>query len=188
VHGSGTLAALPAASASNNGFLYYATDDSGGSLYRSNGSSWSKVAASVQGSAPTPSSITIVAGDGSPSVDDTRWSNMPNAVTEFLGQARHRTKIDLSNANEARIEVNVANPDAVPATAEFRLQYSTDQTTWNYLDGATGPGTAINTTGLHVSPYISIVNGAKADVYIRLVGINGNGRDPEFGKVDLQVR
>ena len=56
----------------------------GGSLYRSNGSSWDKIAASVQGSAPTPSSITIVAGDGAPGIDTTRWLNMPAATTEFL--------------------------------------------------------------------------------------------------------
>ena len=114
---------------------------------------------------------------------------MPAAETEFLGVARHRTKIDLSNANEARLEVNVANPDLVPANAEFRLQYSTDQTTWNYLDGATGPSVNVSSAGLEVSPYVSIVNGAKSDVYIRLVGVNGDGtHDPEFGKVDLQVR
>ena len=84
---------------------------------------------------------------------------------------------------------SVANPDGIPAGAEFRLQYSTDQVSWNYLDGATGPSVNISTAGLQVSAYISIVNAAKADVYIRLVGVNGDGsRDPEFGKVDLQVR
>ena len=35
VHAAGTLAARPAAAASNNGFLYFATDVSGGTLYRS---------------------------------------------------------------------------------------------------------------------------------------------------------
>ncbi|MEK6328830.1 MAG: hypothetical protein AABM66_15100, partial [Actinomycetota bacterium] len=49
-HQEGTLAARPAAAASNNGFLYFATDDNGGTLYRSNGSSWTKVAASATSS------------------------------------------------------------------------------------------------------------------------------------------
>lgn len=40
VHGVGTIGARPAAAAGNNGYLYFATDQDGGTLYRSNGSSW----------------------------------------------------------------------------------------------------------------------------------------------------
>lgn len=43
----GTLASRPAASAANNGFTYLATDVNGGTLYRSNGSSWVQMAAGV---------------------------------------------------------------------------------------------------------------------------------------------
>lgn len=43
----GTTAARPAASASNEGCLYLATDDDGGTLFRSNGSSWVQVAKGV---------------------------------------------------------------------------------------------------------------------------------------------
>ena len=43
----GTLAARPAASTAGNRALYYATDDSGGTLYRSNGTSWQQIGASV---------------------------------------------------------------------------------------------------------------------------------------------
>lgn len=44
---AGTLAARPAAGAGNAGWVYFATDDAGGTVYRSNGAAWVKVAASV---------------------------------------------------------------------------------------------------------------------------------------------
>ncbi len=52
---SGTLAARPTASASNAGLLYVATDDNGGTTYRSNGSSWVQVGAAVAASGGSPS-------------------------------------------------------------------------------------------------------------------------------------
>src|SRR5437660_3441659 len=42
----GTLASRPAASEAN-GRYFFATDDNGGTLYRDNGTSWVKIAASV---------------------------------------------------------------------------------------------------------------------------------------------
>jgi hypothetical protein len=44
---SGTLSARPAASSVIAGTFYFATDDNGGTVYRSDGSSWTKIAASV---------------------------------------------------------------------------------------------------------------------------------------------
>jgi len=44
---SGTLAARPAAGASNSGYFYLATDTNGGTIYQSNGSSWVQAAAAV---------------------------------------------------------------------------------------------------------------------------------------------
>jgi hypothetical protein len=44
---AGTLASRPAATAANAGFTYLATDDRGGTVYRSNGASWVQMAASV---------------------------------------------------------------------------------------------------------------------------------------------
>jgi hypothetical protein len=40
----GTLAGRPAAAAANNGLYYFATDDNGGTVYRSNGTTWVKAA------------------------------------------------------------------------------------------------------------------------------------------------
>lgn len=47
VHGIGLLAARPTASAANNGYTYVATDVEGGTLYRSNGTTWVAIAAGV---------------------------------------------------------------------------------------------------------------------------------------------
>lgn len=44
---TGTLASQPAAAAQNAGLLYFATDDNGGTMYRSDGSTWTKVSASA---------------------------------------------------------------------------------------------------------------------------------------------
>lgn len=44
---SGTLAARPVAAAANAGLLYFATDDNGGTMYRSDGSAWTKISAAA---------------------------------------------------------------------------------------------------------------------------------------------
>jgi hypothetical protein len=44
---TGTLAARPTAATAGNRALYYATDDNGGTLYRSSGSSWQQIGASI---------------------------------------------------------------------------------------------------------------------------------------------
>jgi len=43
----GLLTARPAAASSNSGLFYFATDDNGGTMYRSDSSSWTKVSAAV---------------------------------------------------------------------------------------------------------------------------------------------
>lgn len=58
---SGTLAARPAAGSNNHGYLYIATDEDGGTLYRSDGSTWVKSAAGV--SAGGASSTLTTKGD-----------------------------------------------------------------------------------------------------------------------------
>lgn len=114
------------------------------------------------------------------------WTNMPNAETELTGSNR-RIRIDLTNANSVRLSVNVVTAGA--NNAVLRVQYSTDQATWNYLDGATGPSAGVGTTGLQVGSFVNLVAGAKADVYLRVVGVNGNGNaDPVFSKIQLEVK
>ncbi|MDQ5822414.1 MAG: hypothetical protein M3540_13335, partial [Actinomycetota bacterium] len=88
---------------------------------------------------------------------------------------------------QVRLLSNVGQ--AGTATAALRVQYSLDQAAWNYLDGGTGPSVGINTTGLKVSAWLNLPAGAKADVFLRVVGINGDGTaDPSFGNIILQVK
>ncbi len=74
-------------------------------------------------------------------------------------------KVDLTNATQARIGFGASG---FATNGRMRLQYSTDFSTWNYLDGSTGPevdtGTVDNT-----SSWVNIASGAKADVWIRVM-------------------
>jgi hypothetical protein len=47
IHGSGLNAARPSAASTNAGYLYLSTDVNGGTLYRSNGTTWTQVALGV---------------------------------------------------------------------------------------------------------------------------------------------
>lgn len=113
------------------------------------------------------------------------WA-IPSAATEFGGGTGARGKIDLTFATEARLVVFVVT--AGVATAHARLQYSTDGTTFNYMDGSTGPDVTL-TAGMQVSSWITLISGAKADVHIRPLGISGNGSTQTvFGNIYLQYR
>lgn len=117
------------------------------------------------------------------------WTDMPAAVVEFPGVGnRARTVAVLTAVTQARLvaTMNVAGA----AGAELRVQYSTDSGgAWNYLDGATGPSVTIDATGLRVGSWVALASGAKADVWLRVVGAGGdNAVDPQFGNVSLQVR
>lgn len=109
------------------------------------------------------------------------WYDTPTAAITFTMVAaltehfpRTRTKFDLTGYTQSRFEVYVVG--AGTATAELRLQYSLDQTTWTYLDGAAGPGAGVATVNaLAVGAWVTIVPAARADVFLRVVGINGGG-------------
>lgn len=128
-----------------------------------------------------PISMTFLA-DG----DVVVWNSQPIALTEFLGVIRHRMKFDLTKFTQARLVVNVAT--AGSTNAKLRAQYSIGFG-WFYLDGLAGPSVAINATGLFVSSWVNLTSEAKADVDIRIIGINGNGlTSPGFGSIALQFK
>jgi hypothetical protein len=137
-------------------------------------------------SAATPETLPLLSenwgGFGNPA-----WTNQPAGLTELFGTTVGRLKADLTATAQVRLIANVATAGA--AGAAIRAQHSTDQSTWNYLDGATGPSVGVGTTGLKVSAWVNVTGAAKADVFIRVVGISGDGTaDPAFGNVLLQVR
>ena len=136
-------------------------------------------------------SLVMYGGNGNGA--SAQWTNMPAALTEIfrptdVNSPSSRVLYDLTDAQQIRFQVSVEN--ASSASAELRIQYSTDQSTWNYLDsGNTGLGQNVGSAGLKVSSWSTIASGAKGDVYLRIVGINGDGAaDPRFGLIQLQAR
>lgn len=119
------------------------------------------------------------------------WTDVPVALTEFVGgQTIYRTKLDLTNFTWARL---VAREMGVNFSSyfEIRIQYSLNGAVWDYLDGVSGPklGPFPTFGGTLASPYILITLAAKADVFIRIVGINGDGAtDLSFSNVMLQLK
>jgi hypothetical protein len=129
----------------------------------------------------SPNDVTFVALSGNVAVG---WTNQPAATTELYGFTRNRTKVDLTAANQCRFLSNVSVQGA--ASSQLRVQYSMDQSTWIDL-----PGTTISTgtTGLQVSTFTNLPAGAKQDVFLRVVGQNGDGNaDPAYGSMSLQVK
>ena len=138
--------------------------------------------AQIPDAAIRDASLTFLA-DGDP----IGWKAQPSALTEFLGAMRHRLKFDLSKFSQARLMVNVTTAGATHAKS--RVQYSTTGLVWYYLDGLASPSVGINSIGLKVSTWVDLCDGAKADVYLRLVGIDGDGiANPAFGLIAVQVR
>ncbi len=147
--------------------------------------------ATVSADAPAFTSDKVAKSIGLHTVGSNQvWTDMPAALTEIRGVDAFRTATDLTKAKEVRLvgRIKVAGS----ASAELRVQYATtfgESPTWNYLDGATGPGINISSTGVVKGSWVAIAAGAKADVQLRLVGINGDGAvDPSIGNVWLQVR
>jgi hypothetical protein len=116
------------------------------------------------------------------------WTNQPAALTELFGLNDRRRKYDLTQFTEARLVVNVEVAGFAGSSlyAEFS---TTDGGTYAALDNATGPNALLTTAGTIVSAAVSLTAAAKADVFLRISGINGDGTaDPEIGLVTLQVR
>jgi hypothetical protein len=118
------------------------------------------------------------------------WTNMPAAASAqclVLGTVQARYKNDLSGYTEARLVVSIGT--AGFAGAKLGVQYSTDTgATWLYLDntpdgpvGSAAPQVSLTATGLVESAWMSLAAGAMADVWLRLIGSDGNGIvDPIF--------
>lgn len=111
---------------------------------------------------------------------DVTWTNQPVGTTEFVGGAYNRIKVDLTNYTNIRFQVNVRTIGHTSATLD--LQYSTDGSAWNAI--VTG-GVAVNisNTGF-LEATGALVSGAKALVFLRVVGAGGNGTvDPHLGNI-----
>lgn len=124
--------------------------------------------------------ITIVA----PTATGT-WSNMPVFLTELYSRTINRVKADLTNFTKHRLMVNIQT--AGTDDAILKVQYSLDFIGQFFDTGAEIPLNLGQT--LAVSDWIDIPTGAKTDVYLRIVGLYGDGIvDPSFGTITIQVK
>jgi hypothetical protein len=116
------------------------------------------------------------------------WANMPAAVTEMFGAPYGRIKIDLTHATYYRIVV--MQTVAGLAGADINLQYSTNNSTYQAADtGAAGELDVGSGTGVKIGAWAELAAGAKGDVWLRLVGKQGNGvADPAFQSVRIQFK
>jgi hypothetical protein len=117
-----------------------------------------------------------------------QWLNMPAATTELFGNTARRTKLDLTYATHYRIVVDQVT--AGFSTADFNLQYSTDNVTYAAADTAAAGEVAVGAgTGLKVGSWAALVTGAKADIYLRIVGKQGDGIvDPVWRQIRVQFK
>ena len=121
------------------------------------------------------------------------WTNMPSADTLLNGSHRHVTRVDLTNFTQCRLVVNKQSV-AGGATSKIRLVYATTFQTVpaNYLaigasEVAASPLNVQN--AIVASAWINLVAGAKADVFLALIGSGGDGAlDPTFGSIVAQFR
>jgi hypothetical protein len=142
--------------------------------------------------------LTISGGSGSGqlrltfSTASTIWTNMPAAVTLLFGTASAIIKADLSTYTQCRLLVNklaVAGNTNSKLILEYATTYT--QTATSYLDiGTTEVSCAATGTNTYVdSGWINLAAGAKADVFITVTGINGNGTlDPVFGSITAEFK
>lgn len=100
------------------------------------------------------------------------WT-IPVASQEFQGNVFLRQKADLTYATEVRLLTSFSI--ASVSGARVRMEYSTDASTWLSMDGSNGPDNPADVTGLQVSSWLTLVSGAKADVFLRIVGVSGDG-------------
>lgn len=120
------------------------------------------------------------------------WTNMPAALTFLNGSHRFSTKADLTSYTQVRIIVNKQGT-AGAASSKIRLLYRTafDATVANWLTiGASEVEVAVNVTNTVIdSGWINLVAGAKADVFLTVAGISGDGvLDPIFGSIVVQFK
>ena len=115
-------------------------------------------------------------------------TNLPAAVTEWLGGVR-RLKADLTDYTQARMTATVG---ATPGSAgsKVAVQYSTDQSSWAYLDASAGPNAEVDSASTcETGAWVNLDAGAKADVFLRLVTVGGDGVvDPTVGLITVQFR
>ena len=124
------------------------------------------------------------------------WTNMPVALSFWLSSAsvaKGVLRVDLTGYTQVRLRVNKQGT-AGAAASKLILRYKVSpftQAVANYSDiGSSEVSVAVNVTNTYLeTAWINLVAGAKADVFVALLGSGGDGAlDPAFGYVHAEFK
>ncbi len=123
---------------------------------------------------------------------DATWTNMPAAATLLFGSTRHIGRLDLSKRTQVRF-VMTKGSVAGASGSKIILRYYTawSSTVGDYLDIGTSEVSLATDGGIDglVTSWVDLAAGAKADVWIAVVGSGGDGAlDPTFGTIRAEFR
>jgi hypothetical protein len=120
------------------------------------------------------------------------WTNMPAVKTEVFNTAGLRQLVNLTGYTQARFWSSKVYTAGATGSRIY-VEYSTDQVTWAAIDGSSdGSLSSLSITvesppARSTSPFV-ITPAARAVVYLRIVGVGGDGvADPQWGNVGLEV-
>jgi hypothetical protein len=104
------------------------------------------------------------------------------AVTEIGPEIRIKT--DLTYVASCSLSVRVEQATVLTGP-QIRVQYSTDEATWNYLtaNAINYPTVNLNATGTTATAKEAIVSGAKGLVTLRLITVGGDGTNNSTARV-----
>lgn len=121
------------------------------------------------------------------------WTSMPAAATLLAGHHRHVARANLASFTQVRLHVNKMGTAGV-AGSKMILRYSgsfgTTAATYTADVGTSEVSCAIDATDTFVSSaWIDLAEGAKADVFLAIVGTGGNGATtPQYGTIQAEFR
>jgi hypothetical protein len=114
----------------------------------------------------------------------TPWQQ-PSGDNELPGE--NRTWIDLSNANQARLLINISN--AAANGANCRLQYSLTEDNPDWKDLTDSGSTDIGRTGAVKGEWLQIKDEAKKEVLVRVYCSGGDNQTSfQYSSIRTQVR
>lgn len=122
------------------------------------------------------------------------WSNMPNTLQFFDSSSAYVTQIDLTAYNQVRLIVNkqgTAGASGSKLLVRYQATTGAPFTESSYLAiGTSEVSLAVDTTNnILVTSWIDLVSGAKSDVWVALMGIDGDTTaDPVFGNIYAEFR
>ena len=131
-----------------------------------------------------------------PALAATVWTNQPTALSFWLSTAtvaKSVERVDLTGYTQVILRAN-KQATAGAAAAKLILRYKTSpftQVVANYSDiGTSEVSLAVNVANAYLeTAWINLVAGAKADIFLALLGSGGDGvLDPAFGTIVAEFR